>query len=66
MDRRPTQERSEDREPVLTAEEIEFLMRGPVKDWPSIIIVGDEDVVGFNPPRSHSPDDAPDASGQTG
>jgi hypothetical protein len=55
MDRRPTQESSEDREPVLTAQEIEALMSGPVKDWPSIIILGDDDVVGFNPPRAHSP-----------
>ena len=53
MDRRPTQEKPEGREPVLTAEEIELLMSGPVKDWPSIIIVGDEDVAGFNPPKPH-------------
>ena len=56
MDRRPTQESTEASEPVLTAQEIELLMSGPVKDWPSIIILGDEDVVGFNPPRPHSPE----------
>lgn len=55
MDRRPTQEISEASEPVLTAQEIELLMSGPVKDWPSIIILGDEDVVGFNPPKPHLP-----------
>ena len=31
-------------------------MSGPVKDWPSIIILGDDDVVGFNPPKPHSPE----------
>ena len=31
-------------------------MSGPIKDWPSIIIVGDEDVVGYNPPRPHPPE----------
>ncbi len=56
MDRRPPQEIAEGREavparPVLTADEIDLLMSGPVKDWPSIIVVGDEDVVGYNPPR---------------
>ena len=66
MDRRPTQESSECREAVLTAEEIELLMSGPVKDWPSIIIMGDEDVVGFNPPRPHVADGAPEAGGQAG
>jgi hypothetical protein len=53
MDRRPTQQNSEGRDSVLTAQEIDLLMSGPVKDWPSIIIVGDEDVEGFNPPRPH-------------
>jgi hypothetical protein len=66
MDRRPTQESSEGREAVLTAEEIELLMRGPVKDWPSIIIMGDEDVVGFNPPRPPSAPREPDADRQAG
>jgi hypothetical protein len=51
---------------VLTAEEIELLMRGPVKDWPSIIIMGDEDVVGFNPPRPQSTGSEPEASRQAG
>jgi hypothetical protein len=53
MDRRPPQESAEGREPVLTAQEIEQLMSGPIKDWPSIIVMGDEDVVGYNPPRPH-------------
>ncbi|HLZ77589.1 hypothetical protein [Phenylobacterium sp.] len=53
MDRRPPQEFAGDREPQLTADEIERLMSGPIKEWPSIIIVGDEDVVGYNPPRPH-------------
>jgi hypothetical protein len=39
---------------MLTADEIERLMSGPIKDWPSIIILGDDDVVGFSPPRPHS------------
>ena len=55
MNRRPTQRDSESRETSLTADEIDLLMNGPIKDWPSIIIVGDEDVVGFNPPRPHPP-----------
>jgi hypothetical protein len=58
MDRHSTQENSESREPVLTAEEIELLMSGPVKDWPWVIVVGDEDVVGFNPPGPHSTEDS--------
>jgi hypothetical protein len=66
MDRRPTQESSECREAVLTAEEIELLMSGPVKDWPSIIIMGDEDVVGFNPPRPQSAGGEPDGGRQAG
>jgi hypothetical protein len=45
--------------PLLTAEEIELLMSGPVKDWPSIIVVGDEDVVGYNPPRLASSEPQP-------
>ena len=54
MDRRPPQEFAGDREPELTADEIESQMRGPIQDWPSIIVVGDEDVVGYNPPRSRA------------
>jgi hypothetical protein len=56
MDRRLTQQSSEAREPELTAQDIDALMSGPIKDWPSIIVVGDEDVVGYNPPRPRSPE----------
>jgi hypothetical protein len=56
MDRRPPQEFAEGREPELTADEIALLMSAPIKDWPSIIVVGDEDVVGYNPPRPHLPE----------
>lgn len=35
--------------PLLSSEEIDFLMSGPVKERPSIILVGDEDMVGFTP-----------------
>ncbi|MBS0360178.1 MAG: hypothetical protein JSR98_02260 [Proteobacteria bacterium] len=40
------------RAPLLSREEIEALMQGPVKDWPSVIVVGDDDVVGFTPARA--------------
>ena len=37
------------RAPLLSREEIDALMREPVKDWPAVIVVGDDDVVGFTP-----------------
>jgi hypothetical protein len=35
--------------PFLSADEIDALMRAPVKPRPSVIVVGDDDVVGFTP-----------------
>lgn len=51
MDHKLEQGGDEGRPPLLTPEEIEALMAGPVRDWPSVIVVGDEDVTGYDPPR---------------
>ncbi|HZZ70232.1 MAG TPA: hypothetical protein VFE18_18835 [Phenylobacterium sp.] len=40
---------------MLTPEDIDFLMRQPVKQRPTVTIVGDEDVTGFNPPTGETP-----------
>ena len=41
-------------EPLLSPEDIDALMRGPVKERPAIIVLGDEDVFGFTPAPSAS------------
>lgn len=35
--------------PLLSPEEIETLMHGPVAERPTITVLGDDDVVGFTP-----------------
>jgi hypothetical protein len=35
-------------------EEIEVLMAQPIKAQPAVTIFGDDDVVGFNPPKAKS------------
>lgn len=46
------------REPLLRPEEIEALMQGPVARQPSVVVLGDEDVVGFTPAPPPTPSPA--------
>ena len=36
-------------QPLLSEDEIDALMKGPVRKMPSIVVVGDDDVIGYTP-----------------
>jgi hypothetical protein len=36
----------------MSVDDIDTLMKGPLKEPPSIIVVGDDDVIGFTPARN--------------